>query len=66
MRLTNIKTFKFKVCDASHYPHIDKTINDFIVDKDIISIDTKIVDEYHHNNNCTNTTAIWFIIHYAL
>lgn len=44
---------------------IDKTINDFIADKDVININIKTVEEHYHNNGRGNTVALWIIIHYT-
>ena len=45
---------------------IDDTINDFIVDKDVININIKTVEEHYHNNGRGNTVTLWVIIHYML
>lgn len=58
--------FKDRKKDIVSPDTIDKTINDFIIDKDVININIKTVEEHYHNNGRGNIVTLWIIIHYML
>lgn len=68
--MTKIKTFEYTITEynskSADIRFIDKEINDFIEDKNVIDIKVNTIDIRYHNNGYSNTIGLVYTILYTI